>query len=121
MITGSYNIKEDPSIVEDKDKGVREFFEMLGYSVSWDSNYRLHEKWFEIIGENGLACQIDMNVPLEDIIMDIVQLHQGKPGISKSNYKINGPDIDEMKKLFKVVHDYKVYGVMPDGQMILKI
>lgn len=76
-ITSSYTIRPNPMIVERKDKGVREFFEMLGYSVSWDSNYRSHEKWYEIRNEDGLICQIDMGVPLDDIIMDIVQFHQG--------------------------------------------
>ena len=102
-----------------KDKGVIEFFEMLGYKVTHDrGNY---EFWYNIIDETGTIAQIDQGIPLDDIITDICQFHLGKEGISKLDYTISGPDTPEMRLLFKRVFDYKMYRIMPDGQLIMNL
>lgn len=92
--------------IQEKEGEVKDYFEKLGYDVSWDFNRRDNEKWWEILDEDGLCIvQIDMEIPLSDILEDICQFHLGKEGTSKSNYKISGPDSDEMKELFKKVYE----------------
>lgn len=105
---------------EQKDKGVREFFESLGYEVECESK-GYFEFWYNISNSEGLVVQIDQGVPLEDIIMDICEFYNGKPGVSKSDYKISGPDTPEVRKLFKKVHDFKVYGLMPTDHLTYEI
>lgn len=102
-----------------KDKGVQEYFEKLGYSVHCDSSRRTGECWFEICDEDGLVCQIDQGVPLEDIIMDICEFYFDRPGVSKSDYKLCGPPSERMTLLFKRVHDNKKFGAEKDGQLTL--
>ena len=116
-----YQLYHSYQAPDPKDKGVVEFFQKLGYQVDQDSSRRLMEFWYDISDENGPIVQIDQGVPLDDIIMDIVQLHQGKEGISKSDYKLTGPPSAEMDLLFKRVHDFKIYGIMPDGQQTLAL
>jgi hypothetical protein len=91
---------------QEKDGEVRDYFEKLGYDVSWDFNKRSGERWWEISNKNGkLIVQIDMDVPLSDIVEDICQFHQGKLGTSKSDYELSGPESDEMDKLWKEVYE----------------
>lgn len=104
-VSASYKITPDSpyytkSSPPSKDEGVQEYFEWLGYRVSWDFNQRRGEQWYELYEDNHLVAQIDRGVPLEDIIMDMCQWHQGKSGISKSDFKVcgNGPRFDEMLK-----------------------
>lgn len=40
------------------------YFTRLGYTVSWDMNTRQGLKWYEILEDGKLACQIDMGIPL---------------------------------------------------------
>jgi len=77
---------------------VNDYFEKLGYQVTWD--FRSGERWWEIIKDDDLVAQIDMGVPLSDIVEDFCCFHLGKSGTSKSDYKVNGhgPQFDEMLK-----------------------
>lgn len=100
-LTASYNCFAGvPTILTppSKKSEFEEYFISLGYKVSYDWN-RAGEKWWELY-DNGLVAQIDMGVPLKDILMDLCQIHLGKPGVSKSDYKVcgNGPKFDEMLK-----------------------
>jgi hypothetical protein len=100
-----YNPYVTEPLPEAKDKGVQEFFEKLGYSVTCDSSRRTGESWFEI-HDDGLVCQIDQGVPLTDIVKDICQWHLGKDGVSESDWKCCGPDTPELRLLFKRVYDW---------------
>jgi len=107
------------------DKEVIAFFTGLGYDVDWDANHREGAEWHEIIKDGELVCQIDTGVPLDDILVDIItdiiQFHQGKPGISESNYKISSPDTDALKAFFKAVYDFKINRILPNGQMLFPL
>lgn len=116
--TSSYLMPAPEPIPEAKDKGVREYFQKLGYTVECDGR-RWKEYWYNISDEDGLVCQIDQGVPLADIVMDIIEFHQGKPGVSKSDYTLSGEESPEQKLLFKRVYDFEKFGIMPDGQMEL--
>ena len=116
--TPSWMTPPEPYV--DKGKGVKEFFENLGYEVEYESR-GYFEFWFNISNSEGLVCQIDQGVPLEDIIMDICEFYNGRKGISKSDWKCCGPDTPELRKLFKKVHDFKVHGVMPTDHLIYEI
>lgn len=86
---------------------VKDYFVKLGYNVTWDFSTRSGEQWREIMKDRKLIAQIDMDVPLTDIIMDLEQFYLGKPGISKSDYKVNGQgeEFDEMlKKVYHSTH-----------------
>ena len=83
-----------------KDEGVQEYFEYLGYEVTWDSSRRSGECWYELMEDGHLVAQVDQGVPLDDIIMDLCQFHLGKHGVSKSDFKVcgNGPRFDAFLK-----------------------
>lgn len=120
-VSGSYTIIPPP-LPKAVDKGVAEFFEFLGYTVQCDSSRRSGEAWYDIIDkEENLVVQIDQGVSLNDIVMDICQLHQGKDGISKTDYKITGPQTPELELLFKRVYDWKTYGIDSNGQITFPI
>ena len=103
------------------DKEVIAFFTGLGYDVGWDANHREGIEWHEIIKDGELVCQIDAGVPLDDIVADIIQFHQGREGASKSNYKISGPDSETLQAFFKAVYDFKINHILPNGQMLLPL
>lgn len=118
-ITGSYKVGEYPLLstyspspmheaLKEKDGEVSRYFEKMGYRVSWDMNTRAGEKWWEIFDKKTgqLIVQIDMGVPLADIIEDICCFHKDKDGTSKSDYKISGEPSPMMKNFFKKVYRY---------------
>jgi hypothetical protein len=119
-ITGSYKIGENPFLtsyippmmaeaLKEKDGEVKQYFEKLGYRVSWDMNTRAHEKWWEIFDKktDELIIQIDMGVPLADIIEDICCFAKGKKeGTSKSDYKFSGEPGPRMNAFYKKVYRY---------------
>lgn len=79
----------EASIAEDAK--VTAYFEALGYTVGWDQN-RTHGSWHEIKDSKGdLICQIDMGVPLADIVEDMTAMAAGRPGTSGSDYTICAP------------------------------
>lgn len=120
-MTGSYTLPQEPK-KERKDKGVQEFFEQLGYYVTWGHNYRRGEEWFELYDDDVMVAQVDTGVPLKDIVEDMIAWHQGREATSKSDWTcIGNPDSKEMKLLFKRVHDCKLYGIMPNGQTTLAL
>lgn len=116
VLTGSLNITPDP-IPERKDKGVQEFFESLGYYVGWDHNR--HGSWFEL-HDDGIVAQVDMGVPLEFIVEDMIAWHLEKEPEDrpeKPDWTLSGQQGPEMKELFKRVYDFKVKNQMPNGQL----
>ena len=91
----------------EKSGEVKDYFEKLGYQITWDFKTTTRETWWEIIKGEKLVAQIDMGVPLCDIIEDFCQFYLGKSGTSKSNYKVNGygPVFDEMlEKVYNEQH-----------------
>ncbi len=93
-------------VVKEKESEVKNYFEKLGYWVTWDFNARSREQWWELYADE-LVAQIDMGVPLIDILEDLCQFHLGKDGTSKSDYKINGhgPKFDELlRKVYEDCH-----------------
>jgi len=120
-ITGSFNFPMSASpfgsylpttmteALKEKDGEVKQYFEKLGYRVSWDMNTRAGEKWWEIFDKKSgqLIVQIDLGVPLADIIEDICCFHKGKTeGTSKSNYKFSGEPGPRMNAFYKKVYRY---------------
>jgi hypothetical protein len=103
MMTGSFD--DNSSNTKKPKEYVRAYFERLGYEVDLDFNLALDQEWWQIMRDGKLIVQIDKGVPLDDIVMDICQFHQGKLGISKSDYELRGPDSPEMTELFKKVYD----------------
>jgi len=94
--------------LQEKTGEVQEYFEKLGYEVSWDFSNRSGERWWEISDEDGLIVQIDMGVSLTHIVEDICSFHLGTPCVDrpdKPDYKLSGPDSDKMKELFKKVYE----------------
>ena len=80
-------------------------FESLGYKVSWDFNKGSGTSWYEIMDDRGLVCQIDMGVPLADIVEDLVSLSNGGEMISKSDYTISGPAGKRFDKMCEKVRN----------------
>lgn len=70
---------------------VANFFRKRGYKVSWDFSKRSGEYWYEIYkGDKPRdVLQIDMNVPLCDIVEDLKCVQEDREPTSKSNYKIS--------------------------------
>lgn len=64
---------------------ITDYFESLGYKTTWDCNTRQGIEWYEILEDNHLVCQIDIGVPLADLIEDMLCWEQDKEGTSKSN------------------------------------
>ena len=106
--------------VEQKDKGVQEFFESLGYEVGQDGK-RFGPSWWEIFRDGYLVCQVDMYVPLQDIIDDMSEMALKKPGVSKTGYTISGEDSDDLMNLFHKVRNFKLNGVLPTDHLIYEI
>lgn len=73
--------------LEEINDPVAAFFRALGYTVTWDANKST--RWYEILADNQIVCQIDIGPPLADIVEDLTQLAAGRPGTSKSDYVIN--------------------------------
>ena len=121
-LSGSYKGVENPFLtpylpptmaeaLKEKDGEVKQYFEKLGYRVSWDFNTRSGERWWEIYDkeEGGLIVQIDMGVPLKYVIEDICSFHKGTPCIDrpdKPDWKFSGPDGPELTALLKKVYRY---------------
>lgn len=84
-----------------------EFFASLGYEVSWD--YCGGDKWWEILKDGELVCQVDEIAPLEDVISDFSALYLGVPQTTTGpEYIISGPDSPELTELFgRVYHKIK--------------
>jgi hypothetical protein len=89
---------------------VKDYFEKLGYQVTWD--FKINGgTWWEIVKGNKLVAQIDMGVSLPHILEDLCQFHLGNDkGIDRSdkpNYTVNGfgPVFDEMlEKVYNEQH-----------------
>lgn len=92
----------------------------MGYDVGSDGK-RYGQQWWEIWKDDELVCQIDMGVPLQDIVDDITQWHLGKDGVSKSEWTLSGPETPALKDLFRKVHDFKVYGIVPTDHLTYEI
>ena len=89
----------------EKKSDVSEYFEKMGYSVTWDCSRHLGETWWEIYTkDNKLVVQIDIGIPLPYVLEDLCEFHLGKDiGIDrpdKPSYKVcgSGPLFDEMLK-----------------------
>lgn len=122
VITGSYTLPPSPPTPPRKDVGVREFFEKLGYSVTFDYSRRLRESWWELYDDDEkLVCQIDQFVPLDVIVQDFIQFHLDKDPDSNVDYKINAPNTDTSKKLFRKVYEFKTYNILPNGQLLMSL
>ena len=120
-MTGSYTLPPEPK-KERKDKGVQEFFERLGYYVTWDHNYRRGEEWYELYEDDHMVAQIDTGFPLADIVEDMIAWHEGREATSKSDWTCSGePNSKRMKELFRRVHDFKLFGIEPNGQKTLAL
>lgn len=97
--------------LQEKQGEVKDYFEKLGYKVSWDFNTRSGERWWEIY-DDELVAQIDMGVSLPYILEDLCQFHLGHDkGIDrpdKPDYKVNGggSKFDEM--LRKIYEDQRI-------------
>jgi len=78
-----------PEILQEKKSDVTEFFEKLGYVVTWDFNNS--GRWWEIMTRDHVAfVQIDIGIPLSAIIQDFRCFHKGKTqGDSDYNYQVN--------------------------------
>jgi hypothetical protein len=77
-----------------------EFFTSLGYEVSWD--YCGGDKWWEILKDGKLVCQVDEIAPLEDVISDFYSLYLGIPQTTIGpEYTITAPDSPELTELFQ--------------------
>jgi hypothetical protein len=89
--------------IQEKTSDITEYFEKMGYKVTWDFNSRSGEKWWEIY-DDELVTQIDVGIPLNYVLEDLCEFHLGKDkGIDrpdKPDYKIcgSGPDFDMMLK-----------------------
>jgi hypothetical protein len=82
------------------------YFQELGYQVIPNGNSRLGENWFDIEEKGELICQIDQNVPIEVVVADLISLHLGVDAKSDfPDYKICGPDSDELKTLCKKIYE----------------
>ncbi len=72
--------------------------------------------------EDGhLAAQVDQGVALADIVEDMIAWHEGREATSKSDWICSGEKGKEMDLLFKRVHDFKLYGILPNGQRTLAL
>jgi hypothetical protein len=120
-VSGSYTLPPQPPAPPPKDAGVQEFFEMLGYKVSWDRNG--YQCWFELY-DDGLVAQVDMGVPLDVIVEDMIAWHLGKEPEDrpdKPDWACCAEDGPELKELFRRVYNFKTFNQMPDGQINLGI
>lgn len=79
------------------------YFSRLGYTVDWDMNTRQGLKWYEILEDGKLVSQIDMGIPLADVIEDIACWAQGRDATSKSDYAIIAPPCAATDRLFAKV------------------
>jgi hypothetical protein len=85
---------------------VEEYFEFLGYTVTWDFKASTRETWWEIMKDSKGVCQIDTGVPVTSIIEDFICLHLKKSPTSKYDYKINAPESVEFDELLKKIYEH---------------
>ena len=74
-------------VLQEKENDVTEFFEKLGYEVTWD--YNTSGRWWEIKKNSIPFVQIDMDIPLSAILQDFKCFREGKDGCSDYNYQVN--------------------------------
>ena len=87
----------------------KNYFTSLGYTVDWDYSKESNEYWYEIYKDGQLVLQIDQGIPLEDVILDLISCHTGKPAESSGReYKISGPENELTKDLYKLVYEHGI-------------
>lgn len=58
---------------DNKDCDFAKFFAQLGYTYSWDRSHKDRLDWHELYAPNrNLALQVDMSIPLDQIIKDLI-------------------------------------------------
>jgi hypothetical protein len=63
----------NPIFDDNKDCDFAKYFAQLGYTYSWDMSRRDRLHWHELYGaDRTLVLQVDMNVPLDQFIKDVI-------------------------------------------------
>ena len=86
-----------------EDDPIASFFESLGYSVGWDCDLRLGERWYEVSDKKGMFVQIDMGVPLEHLRQDFTDHLAGREMSSESDYDVRGPGSKRLERFMRRV------------------
>lgn len=84
-------------------KSVVQYFEALGYVVSWDRDS--NGAWFELLKKGKMFAQIEMGIPLSDIIEDLICWHLKKPTTSKSDWTLSGPNSATLSEMLRKVYE----------------
>lgn len=88
------------------------YFRSLGYEVDWDYDRR-GAKWYEILYDGQMICQVDFGVPLEHFLQDLPLLAAGQPGTSSSDYVVRC-QLEHMRALFdRIVHFKEAHSGQP--------
>jgi hypothetical protein len=67
------------------------FFRALGFQVDWDFSKRDGLRWYEIIDDGKLLCQVDMHVSLSEFLADLPHFAAGgQRGVGPTNYECRG-------------------------------
>ena len=83
---------------------VTAYFEALGYETTWDFKRSTGEHWHEICDDEGLVAQIDMGVPLTDIVEDVIAWYEKRDTTTNGKeYTINLPPGKRANLLLKRV------------------
>jgi hypothetical protein len=70
------------------------FFRGLGFQVDWDFSRRDGARWYEILDDGKLLCQVDMHAPLAEFLGDLPHFAAGGQdarGIGPTHYECRGP------------------------------
>lgn len=62
------------------------YFEKLGYGVTYEGRIETGERWHEIYTNEGIICQVSFGTPLAEFLADLPYLVDGKAGIGPTNY-----------------------------------
>lgn len=88
------------------------YFRSLGYRVDWDYDRR-GAKWYEILCDGHLICQVDYGVSLAHFLEDLPSLAADQPGTSASDYEVRC-SLEDMRGLRdRVIRFNEVSGGQP--------
>jgi len=84
-----------------EDKELVEFFEKLGYEVSYDGKAATGERWHEVLDDDELVMQIDFGVPLAAFLADLPFLIKRKEGPSGIDYTVNAERDSDLREMLR--------------------
>ena len=93
------------------DDDVVRYVRALWFEVTWDMSMRRRQRWYEIYDGDRLLCQIDMGIPLANILEDLPHMAEGRVGTSAGpDYEVTCDEDAKLKLICRRIEEKKHEG-----------